>query len=118
MGALMGAPVAGRCSRKSYHIDSSSVWPTVRGGPPFGPAPTMAPVGRFLRAEDRDTLSRTCRGDHVGRPLRAEGFPKRRCQFESDAAQRHLSPRRPAACELRPAPPLRRGGYRLFRFLL
>ena len=30
-------------------------------------------------------------------PLRAEGFPKRRCQFESVAAQRHLNPRRLAA---------------------
>ena len=38
-----------------------------------------------------------------GGPLRAEGFPKRRCQFESVAAQRHLSPRRPADCERRPA---------------
>ena len=29
----------------------------------------------------------------------AGGFLERRCQFESVAAQRHLSPRRPATCE-------------------
>ena len=28
----------------------------------------------------------------AGGPLRAEGFPKRRCHFESVAAQPHLSP--------------------------
>jgi hypothetical protein len=43
----------------------------IRGGPPFGTAPTQAPVGAFLRAE---------------------GYSKRCCQFESVAAQRHLSP--------------------------
>ncbi len=41
------------------------------------------------------------RGRPIGRPLRAEGFPKRRCQFESVAAQRHLSPRRSANCEIK-----------------
>ena len=30
----------------------------------------------------------------AGGPLRAEGCPKRRCQFESVAAQPHLSPRK------------------------
>jgi hypothetical protein len=30
----------------------------------------------------------------AGGPLRAEGFPQRRCQFESVAAQPHLSPRK------------------------
>ena len=45
--------------------------PFIRGGPPFGTAPTHAPVGAFLRAE---------------------GYAKRCCQFESVAAQRHLSP--------------------------
>ena len=35
--------------------------------------------------------------------LRAEGFPKRRCQFESVAAPRHLIPRRPADCDLQSA---------------
>ena len=39
-----------------------------------------------------------------GHFLRAEGFPKRRCHFESVAAQRHLNPRRPATCGLPPAP--------------
>ena len=34
----------------------------------------------------------------AGGPLRAEGFPKRRCQFEFVAAQPHLIPRRPATC--------------------
>ena len=29
-----------------------------------------------------------------GVPLRAEGFPKRRCQFESVATQSHLNPRK------------------------
>ena len=29
----------------------------------------------------------------AGGPLRAEGFPKRRCQFEFIAAKPHLSPR-------------------------
>ena len=52
-------------------MDLLCISPFIRGGPPFGTAPTQAPVGAFLRAE---------------------GFPKRRCQFESVAAQRHLSP--------------------------
>ena len=30
----------------------------------------------------------------MGRPLRAEGFPKRRCQFEFIAAKPHLNPRK------------------------
>ena len=37
--------------------------------------------------------------------LRAEGYSRRCRQFESVAAQRHLNPRRPATCELRPAGP-------------
>ena len=35
--------------------------------------------------------------------LRAEGYSKRCCQFESDAAQRHLSPKRPATGDRRTA---------------
>ena len=30
----------------------------------------------------------------AGGPLRAKGFPKRRCQFEFVAAQPHLSPKK------------------------
>jgi len=30
----------------------------------------------------------------AGGPLRAEGFPKRRCQFEFIAAKPHLSPKK------------------------
>ena len=30
----------------------------------------------------------------AGGPLRAEGFPKRRCHFESVAVQPHLSPKK------------------------
>ncbi len=49
-------------------MDLLCISPFIRGGPPFGTAPTQAPVGAFLRAE---------------------GYAKRCCQFESVAAQRH-----------------------------
>ena len=52
-------------------MDLLYISPFIRSGPPFGTAPTQAPVGAFLRAE---------------------GYSKRCCQFESVAAQRHLSP--------------------------
>ena len=52
-------------------MDLLCISPFIRGGPPFGTAPTQAPVGAFLRAE---------------------GYSKRCCQFEFVAAQRHLSP--------------------------
>ena len=40
-----------------------------------------------------------------GAILRAEGHSRRCIQFEFVAAKRHLSPRRPANCERRPAGP-------------
>ena len=42
-------------------MDLLCISPFIRGGPPFGTAPTQAPVGAFLRAE---------------------GYSKRCCQFE------------------------------------
>ena len=45
---------------------------------------------------------------------RAEGYSRRCRQFESVTAQRHLNPRRPANCELRPAGPS--GPYSIFSF--
>ena len=49
-------------------MDLLCISPFIRGGPPFGTAPTQAPVGAFLRAE---------------------GYAKRCCQFESVATQPH-----------------------------
>ena len=37
----------------------------------------------------------------AGGPLRAEGFPKRRCQFESVAAERRIRRGRPKGVPLR-----------------
>ena len=81
-------------------MDLLCISPFIRGGPPFGTAPTQAPVGAFLRAEGyskRCCQFEVCRraaasvGDVLkGVPLRAEGFPKRRCQFESVAAERRI----------------------------
>ena len=51
VGALMGAPVADRRPQvaKPCHIDPLSIWSTIRGGPPFRTAPTMAPAGAFFK---------------------------------------------------------------------
>ena len=52
---------------------------------------------------------------HEPRPFPlAEGYSRRCRQFEFIAAQRHLTPRRPANCELRPAGPS--GPYSIFSF--
>ena len=56
--------------------------------------PTRKPL-RFARANEYFSSPFAMRrGDRVGRPLCAEGPPKRHCQFESKGAQRHLSPSR------------------------
>ena len=77
---------AGRNSQfaKSCHIDSSSVWPIVRGGPPFGTAPTQAPVGVFFYEP------RVTRGDVV-----ALSLSRRNAASESEAD----CDRRPADCK-------------------
>ena len=62
------------------------------------PAP---PDSRYLA--DQKGSGRPLRWPRMGRFLRAEGYSRRCRHSESVAAQRHLSPRRPAACELRPA---------------
>ena len=59
-------------------MDLLCISPFIRSGPPFGTAPTQAPVGAFLRAE---------------------GYSKRCCQFEFVAAQRHLSPSEPLTAD-------------------
>ena len=61
----------------------------IRGG-----SPTRRPL-RVARANKYFSSPFAIRrGDRVGRPLCAEGPPKRHCQFESKGAQRHLSPSR------------------------
>ena len=72
----------------------NSVYTIISGGPPFGTAPTHQADGRifFLRAP---FISIACMRYRRGRPdqgvpLRAEGFPKRRCQLESVAAERRI----------------------------
>jgi len=44
----MAPPVAGRRLQvaKPCHMDPLSIWPIVRGGPPFGTAPTHEATGR------------------------------------------------------------------------
>ena len=51
-------------------------------------------MGLFAQTNIFYRLFAIRRGDRVGRPLCAEGPPKRHCQFESKGAQRHLSPSR------------------------
>ena len=62
------------------------------------PAP---PDSRYLA--DQKGSGRPLRWPRMGRFLRAEGYSRRCHHSEAVAAQRHLSPRRPAACDLRPA---------------
>ena len=88
----MGAQVADRRPQvaKPCHIGPLSIWPIVRGGPPVGLPLRWPRSGHFLSLSQSSGIRR---GRPKGVPLRAEGFPKRRCHFESDAAQRHLNPR-------------------------
>ena len=51
-------------------------------------------MGLFAQTNIFYRLFAIRRGDRVGRPLCAEGPPKRHCQFDSKSAQRHLSPSR------------------------
>ena len=62
------------------------------------PAP---PDSRYLA--DQKGSGRPLRWPQMGRFLRAEGYSRRCRHSEAVAAQRHLSPRRPSACNLRPA---------------
>ena len=50
-------------------------------------------MGLFAQTNIFYRLFAIRRGDRVGRPLCAEGPPKRHCQFESKGAQRHLNPK-------------------------
>ena len=56
----------------------------------------LAVSGRFCEPQP-------AAGTSASSPIRAEGIPKQGISLESVAAQRHLSPRRPANCERRPA---------------
>ena len=50
--------------------------------------------GRILHATAPSPVCDTVGAAPTGGPLGAEGFPKRRCQFEFIAAQPHLNPRK------------------------
>ena len=90
LGLLTRNPLRG-CSRKQIFSIAClrCVEMTICSGFPHG-----SPYG-FVRA-NKYFLSPFAirRGDRVGRPLCAEGPPKRHCQFESKGAQRHLNPSR------------------------
>ena len=84
---------AGRSSQNHATLTSLGYGQLFAAGRPLGRPLRWPQLGHFLSLSPSSGIRR---GRPKGVPLRAEGFPKRRCQFESDAAQRHLSPRRPA----------------------
>jgi hypothetical protein len=75
----------------------------MHAGTPSHSCPFQQPscASRWSAPDGLERLARPYDDPEWGHFLRAEGYSRRCYQFKSVTAQRHLSPRRPAACEIK-----------------